>query len=133
MVVINNVINEFIRQQKEHTEKELAEIITKYDFAVGSIELKKRLMEILPEGANIICSPYIESPTIIYAIKKFDVTDLLFDSKYNLTDKYTVLPKGHWIDTGSGQECSICHEIQYGHDSYRNYCSYCGAHMKEGD
>ena len=79
MEVINNVINEFIRQQKEYTEKALAEIITKYDFVVGSMECKQELMKILPEGANIICSPYIESPTTIYAIKKFDTMDLLFE------------------------------------------------------
>lgn len=79
MEVINNVINEFIRYHREHTERTLAEIITKYDFIVGSIECKHKLMEILPEGANIICSPYIESPTMIYAIKKFDTTDLLFE------------------------------------------------------
>ena len=36
---------------------------------------------------------------------------------------------GHWIDTGSGQECSECHEIQYGYDSYRKYCANCGAKM----
>ncbi len=74
-----NVMEEFIRQQREHTERTLAEIITKYDFIVGSIECKRKLMEVLPEGADIICSPYIESPSTIYAIKKFDTTDLLFN------------------------------------------------------
>ena len=39
--------------------------------------------------------------------------------------------RGHWIDTGSGQECSVCHEIQYGYDNYRYYCSHCGAKMGE--
>lgn len=77
--IINNAINEFIRQQREHTERTLAEIITKYDFIVGSEECKFKLMEVLPEGANIICSPYISSPTMIYAIKKFDVMDLLIN------------------------------------------------------
>ena len=62
--------------QREHTEKTLSEIITKYDFIVGSKECKYRLMEILPEGANIICTPYIDDPTKIYAIKKFDIMDL---------------------------------------------------------
>lgn len=38
---------------------------------------------------------------------------------------------GHWIDTGSGQECSVCHEIQYGYDNYRYYCPFCGAKMEE--
>ena len=74
-------IGEFIRLQREYKEKTLAEIITKYDFVVGSKECKCRLMEILPEGANIICSPYVESPTMIYAIKKFDVLDLLLDKE----------------------------------------------------
>ena len=35
----------------------------------------------------------------------------------------------HWIDTGSGEECASCHEIQYGYDSGRNYCANCGAIM----
>lgn len=74
-------IEKFIRSQRERKERDLAEIITKYDFVVGSKECKCKLMEILPEGANIICSPYIESPTIIYAIKKFDTRDLLFVSQ----------------------------------------------------
>ena len=77
--MIDNVFNqieEFERQQREHTAKTLSEIITKYDFIVGSKECKYGLMEILPEGANIVCSPYIDEPTKIYAIKKFDIMDL---------------------------------------------------------
>ena len=74
-------LDEIIRQQREYTEKTLAEIITKYDFVVGSMECKHRLMEALPEdGANIKCSPYVESPTMIYAIKKFDIMDLLIEA-----------------------------------------------------
>ena len=77
MEVVNNIIDEFIRQQREHTEMTLAKIIEKYDFIVGSIECKCKLMEVLPEGANIVCSPYIENPTMVYAIKKFDMTDFI--------------------------------------------------------
>ena len=73
----NQMIDEIIRQQRELTERTLAEIVTKYDFIVGSIECKHRLMEVLPEGANIVCSPYLEDPTMIYAIKKFDIADLI--------------------------------------------------------
>ena len=72
-------IEKFTRLQREYKEQTLAEIITKYDFVVGSKECKCKLMEVLPEGANIICSPYIESPTTIYAIKKFDTMDLLYE------------------------------------------------------
>lgn len=71
-------IEEFARLEMEYKEQTLAEIITKYDFIVGSKKCKHKLMEILPEGANIICSPYIESPTTIYAIKKFDTLDLFY-------------------------------------------------------
>ena len=39
----------------------------------------------------------------------------------------------HWIDTGSGQECSSCKEIQYGYDNGRRYCQNCGAKMMEGN
>ena len=38
--------------------------------------------------------------------------------------------RGEWIDTGSGQECSVCKEIQYGYDNYRNFCPNCGADMQ---
>ena len=73
-------VEKLARLQKEYEEQMLAEIITKYDFIVGSIECKRKLMEVLPEGANIICSPYIVDSTKIYAIKKFDITDLLTES-----------------------------------------------------
>lgn len=71
------MIDEIHRQQMEHQEKVLAEIIQNFDFVVGSIECKDRLMGILPEGANIICSSYITDPTMIYAIKKFDIQDYI--------------------------------------------------------
>lgn len=74
-------LEECDRLQREYKEQTLAEIITKCDFVVGSIGCKCRLMEILPEGANIICSPYIESPTTVYVIKKFDTGDLLHMSQ----------------------------------------------------
>ena len=70
-------IEKFNRLQTEYKAQTLAEIITKYDFIVGSIECKHRLMEVLPEGANIICSSYIEDPSAIYAIKKFDIADYI--------------------------------------------------------
>lgn len=39
--------------------------------------------------------------------------------------------RGKWIDTGSGEECSICREIQYGYDNFRHYCPNCGAVMEQ--
>jgi aerobic-type carbon monoxide dehydrogenase small subunit (CoxS/CutS family) len=37
---------------------------------------------------------------------------------------------GKWIDTGSGQKCSLCGEIQYGYDSFRRFCASCGERMQ---
>ena len=68
-------IKEFQRQQLEEREKTLAEIIRKYDFIVGSEDLKETLKTILPEEANIVYSPYVEDLTSVYAIKKFDMMD----------------------------------------------------------
>jgi len=96
MDFITTAVNEFIRQQREYTERTLAELITKYDFIVGSIECKHKLMEVLPEGANVICSPYVESPTTIYAIKKFDTMDLLSEphrTDFHYRPKETILDK----------------------------------------
>ena len=73
---VHDIVNEIVRLQEERTEMALAEIITKYDFLVGSKEYKYKLMEILPNGANIMYSPYIEDPTVIYAIKKVDVREI---------------------------------------------------------
>lgn len=73
----NEEIEKLIRLQEEQKEKALVEIITKYDFVVGSIECKQKLIAILPEGANVVCSPYMEDPTMIYAIKKFDISDFV--------------------------------------------------------
>ena len=45
----------------------------------------------------------------------------------------SVTPKpktGHWIDTGSGQECSECGEVQYGYDNFRFYCANCGCRIE---
>lgn len=78
---IVDIVDEIARQQMEYTERTLAEIITKYDFIVGSIECKHKLMDILPKGVNIIYSPFVENPTMIYAIKKFDIMDL-FENPY---------------------------------------------------
>ena len=38
---------------------------------------------------------------------------------------------GKWIDTGSGQKCSVCGEIQYGYDNFRHFCANCGARMED--
>ena len=78
---IFGAMKELERQVAEDREKTLAEIITKYDFIVGSKENHERLKEILPEGANIVYSRFIENPTMIYAVKKFDVMDYVLPTE----------------------------------------------------
>lgn len=52
--------------------------------------------------------------------------------KHDVFDAPTIEKRkpGHWIDTGSGQECSVCGEIQYGYDNGRKFCANCGADMR---
>lgn len=78
---ILDAMKELERQVVENREKTLAEIITKYDFIVGSKENHERLKEILPEDANIVYSQFIENPTTIYAVKKFDVMDYVLPAE----------------------------------------------------
>lgn len=86
-------IMELLDQQRKHQEKELAWIITHYDFIVGSKECGNRLMEILPDEANIIYSPYVEDPTMIYAVKKFDIKDLInLEDGIKFGDQDTLMP-----------------------------------------
>lgn len=70
-------INKLYEKQLQDHERQLAEIIENYDFIVGSAELKEQLEHILPYEANIIYSNYVESPTTIFAIKKFDIFSLI--------------------------------------------------------
>lgn len=74
---IKDTINRITNLRKEHTEKALAEAIEKYDFMVGSKDAMYKLKEALPEGANIVYSPYIEDTMNVYVIKKFDIMDYI--------------------------------------------------------
>lgn len=80
-------VEKYCRSQREREEQELAEIIQKYVFVVGSEECKHSLMEILPEGANIICLTYIDNPSAIYAIRKSAVMDYIIEKGAITNDK----------------------------------------------
>ena len=60
-------------------------------------------------------------------------TDKKARAAWNRRQKPSVAPCGWWIDTGSGEECSHCGEIQYGYDSFRYFCAYCGSKNKRED
>ena len=75
---------------------------------------------------------WVKSEGILIVLPATKVTPL-FDGIHNLPPVNPQEPKtGYWIDIGSGQECSKCHEIQYGYDSFRFYCAKCGSKNMEG-
>lgn len=76
------------------------------------------------DGINNICPVDTEYDCTL--LDRVDVRCVLSD----LPSAQPERKKGHWIDTGSGQECSVCHEIQYGYDNYRHFCPNCGADMR---
>lgn len=81
-------------------------------------------------------SRYIDQDKVIDAVLELDTTHRVSwqDAVIDMIDAMPsedVQPvvHGEWRDTGSGQECSVCGEIQYGYDSGRYYCANCGAKM----
>lgn len=74
---INYILNEYIRKQMEFKERAIVDMIQKYDFIVSTKECMYKLQEILPKNCEVIYTPYIDNPSMIYAIKRFDISDLL--------------------------------------------------------
>ena len=70
-------IEKYEREWREHREQELAKICEEHDFIVGSPELKLQLLEHLPNGANVVYSKYLDDPTLIIAIRKFNLSEYL--------------------------------------------------------
>lgn len=86
-------------------------------------------------------SDYIKREDAIDALYEECNKDQSLSCPYQFFDGIASIPvadvrenvHGEWIDTGSGEECSVCHEIQYGYDSGRRFCASCGAVMDGGD
>ena len=53
------------------------------------------------------------------------------DGKHTSVEIEPERKKGKWINTGSGEKCSVCGEKQYGYDNYRHFCANCGAENKK--
>lgn len=83
------------------------------------------------DAVDAICSECtVDKPTTCSTIIKGDNWCEEVHILLNLSPA-DVAPVVHayWRDTGSGQECSACKEIQYGYDTGRHYCPNCGAKM----
>lgn len=75
-VRIMDNFDKFKEYIKTQNEKELARIVQNYDFIAGSKEVKYKLLKALPKEANVVYSPFIEDPNLVYAVKKFDILDI---------------------------------------------------------
>lgn len=73
---INYILNEYIRKQMEYKERSLVDMIQEYDFIVSTKECMHKLQEILPMDSKVIYTPYIDNPSMIYAIKRYHLNDL---------------------------------------------------------
>ena len=71
-----SVVEKIKEMTRIQTERELAEIVQNYDFIVGSKEAKYALIKALPKDANVVYSPFIEDPNLVYAVKKYDILDI---------------------------------------------------------
>ena len=77
------------------------------------------------------CEDAISRQAVLEIIKSHIFTDDYLAVE-QLPSVQTKAKTGYWTDTGSGNECSVCHEIQYGYDTGRYFCANCGAEMKGG-
>lgn len=66
---ISGMIEEMIKVETELKERTLATILQENDFIVNNAYMKFRLEEVLPQGAKISVSPYVEDGVVIM-IKK---------------------------------------------------------------
>lgn len=64
---------EFNRKLAEERGRALIKACEENDFIVPNKEIKRRLEEILPEGAKIVVSPYTDG---IYMVKRLDYSTL---------------------------------------------------------
>ena len=101
---------------------------------------EKRCKEIIKALEQELCDDCISRQIVISTIYdnksdfKNDFSQGFFADK--IRDLPSVQPEqkiGHWRDTGSGQECSECGEIQYGYDNFRHFCANCGRRMEVYD
>ncbi len=72
------------------------------------------------------CEDAIRREDALKVINKYG-TDILRIEAIKALPPVSTEKTGYWIDTGSGQKCSKCHEIQYGYDNHRLYCANCGS------
>ena len=87
-----------------------------------------KVLENMREKMIALTETADDDAKIVLAIQ-ISTLELLIDCPENIYADAEEVRHGEWIDTGSGQKCSVCGEIQYGYDNYRYRCSYCGAKM----
>lgn len=102
-----------------------------FKVAIESLKAWKEALEQEP------CEDCISRQAVMNCFKKWQpyMATRLFGFEKELSSLPPVIPQpkiGHWIDTGSSQECSECGEMQYGYDNFRFYCANCGCRIIGG-
>ena len=97
---------------------------------MDNTDKKDSCTDAISRQAALALTKEINIPTgnayVYYSHKCIEPQDILDLPPVSVAEK-----TGYWIDTGSGQECSECREVQYGYDNHRFYCQNCGAKMIE--
>ena len=103
---------------KTNIDEQILELITEH---------KKEIENLIGYSLSYeaILNAIDNAPTVLLPDFKAGYKQAIIDGKTNFSR-----PQGEWIDTGSGQECNVCHEIQYGYDNFRHFCANCGADMR---
>lgn len=66
---INTMIEDMLKIEEDLKERCLAKIIQENDFVVNNAYMKIRLEEVLPKGAKIFISSFVEESTVIMVKK----------------------------------------------------------------
>lgn len=122
------------------TREEILEYFKDINYAYNDCtryDTLKRMIDELQEPCNdCISRQAVLEKAICVPIARVVTEDKVIYRKIVFVDEIENIPPvtpaekvGYWRDTGSGQECSECGEIQYGYDSFRKYCANCGAKM----
>lgn len=123
------------REELKNSVGDLDEDIKAFDMAIRALELTQTgLLNYSKGWHDAIGKALNEAYDVVIDGERFSVVQeetLLGLGMSSELPPVSTEKTGHWIDTGSGQMCSRCGEIQYGYDSFRRFCASCGIRMVE--
>lgn len=111
------------------TSSKCREVLERKLQALPSVTLPNKALE-QESCEDAVSRQAVDNLAWEYLTKATDENIAFYEHFLDLPSVTPQKPKtGHWIDTGSGQKCSECGEIQYGYDNFRHFCANCGTKM----